>query len=122
VVTLDGPPQGDVDLYMRKEQPVADTGFFNPYIADYVSQGSTPHESIYVGPTSANPLIPGTYYIAMSNCASDSAAFTVSARVMTPTSTAKVEELSTDNGIVEDYYNNGSAGVYPPSGVMELWL
>jgi hypothetical protein len=117
VVTLDGPASGDVDLYVRKGQSVGDTGFANPYIADYTSQGSTAHEAVYVGPNSPNPLTAGTYYIAVSNCMQTAAAFTLSASVITPSTPTKIEELSTDNSIVEDYFNPNATLSGPPSGV-----
>jgi pseudomonalisin len=117
VVKLDGPANGDVDLYVRKGQSVGDTGFFNPYIADYTSQGSTAHEAVYIGPNSPNPLTAGTYYIAVSNCMQTAAAFTLSASVITPSTPTKIEELSTDNGILEDYFNPTGSTNYPPSGV-----
>jgi hypothetical protein len=117
VVKLDGPANGDVDLYVRKGQSVGDTGFFNPYIADYTSQGSTAHEAVYIGPNSPNPLTAGTYYIAVSNCMQTAAAFTLSASVITPSTPTKIEELSTDNGILEDYFDPTGSTNYPPSGV-----
>jgi hypothetical protein len=123
VATLDGPVRGDVDLYVRRGQPVGDTGSFNPFIADYRSEGSTPHEAVYVGPNSTIPLTQGTYFIALSNCMPTDATFTLSASVITPFTPTKIEELSTDNGILEDYFNpnpiinpDGSLS-YPPSGV-----
>lgn len=114
VVTLDGPANGDVDLYVRKGQPVVDTGFMNPFISDFRSEGSTPHEAVYVGPHSTIPLSAGTYYIAMSNCSDTSAAFTVSANVITASSSTKIEELLADDGIVEDAFNNGDTVNFPP--------
>jgi pseudomonalisin len=116
-VTVNGPSGGDVDLYIRKGQPVGDTGFSNPYVADYNSEGSTAHEAIYVSPSSPNPLTPGSYYLAVANCMSVPAAFTLSANLITPSTSIKIEELSVDNGVVEDYFDNGDAVNYPPSGL-----
>ncbi|MBZ5534925.1 MAG: hypothetical protein LAO31_03135 [Acidobacteriia bacterium] len=101
VVTLDGPPGGDVDLYVRKALQVGNAGSFNPFVSDYRSEGSTAHEAVYVGPNSLNPLTPGTYYIGVTNCGSTPGAFTLSANVIAGSAATKVEELSVDNGIVE---------------------
>jgi pseudomonalisin len=116
-VTANGPSGGDVDLYIRKGQPVGDTGFSNPYVADYNSAGSMAYEAIYISPNSTNPLTPGTYYVAVSNCTSAPAVFTLSANLITPSTSIKIEELSVDNGIVEDNFNNGDVVNYPPLGL-----
>lgn len=109
VVTLDGPPAGDVDLYVRKALQVGNAGSFNPFVSDYRSEGSTAHEAVYVGPNSLNPLTPGVYFIGVSNCGSTPGAFTLSASVITGSAATKVEELSVDNGIVEVPFPQSSA-------------
>lgn len=109
VVILDGSPSGDVDLYVRKGQPVGDTGSFNPFISDYRSEGSTAHEAVYLGPNSTIPLTQGTYYIAVSNCKSTPGPFTLTANVVTGSSPTKGEELFTDNGIVEASFPQNQA-------------
>ncbi|HYK88033.1 MAG TPA: PPC domain-containing protein, partial [Acidobacteriota bacterium] len=116
IVTLDGPSGGDVDLYVRKGQPVGDTGFSNPFISDYASQGGTPHERVYVGPNSNLPLSAGTYYIGVSNCAATVASFTLAASVITPASPVKIEELVIDNGNPEDFLNPNGETSFPPNG------
>ncbi|MDD5541541.1 MAG: protease pro-enzyme activation domain-containing protein [Acidobacteriia bacterium] len=114
IVTLNGPLNGDVDLYVRKGQPVVNTGFNNPFISDFRSEGSTPHETVYVGPNSTIPLSAGTYYIATSNCDNNAAAaFTLSATVITPSSSTKIEELLGDNGLLDDAFNNGDTVNFP---------
>jgi hypothetical protein len=104
-----------VDLYVRKGEPVGDTGFSNPFIADYASQGGTPHEKVYVGPNSNLPLAAGTYYIGVSNCAASSS-FTLTTSVITPASPVQIEELAVDNGNPEDYVNPNAETSFPPIG------
>ncbi len=116
IVTLDGPSGGDVDLYVRKGEPVGGAGFSNPFIADYASQGDTPHERVYVGPNSHLPLSAGTYYIGVSNCAAAVASFALTANVMTPASPVKIEELAVDNGNPEDFLNPNGETSFPPNG------
>ncbi len=116
IVALDGPSGGDVDLYVRKGQPVGDTGMSNPFIADYVSDGDTPHEKVYVGVSSNIPLSAGTYYIGVSNCAATSALFTLATTVITPASAVKIEELAIDNGNPEDIFNPNGETSFPPVG------
>jgi hypothetical protein len=115
-LALDGPSGGDVDLYVRKGQPVGNTGFYNPFIADYASQGDAPHEWIFVGPDSNLPLSAEAYYIGASNCAGTAAAFTLATSVITPASPVKIEKLSVDNGNPEDYLNPQGETAFPPNG------
>jgi hypothetical protein len=116
IVSLDGPSGGDVDLYVRKGEPVGDTGFSNPFIADYASQGGTPHEKLFVGADSNLPLSAGTYYIGVSNCAGTTAAFTLATSLVTPASAVKIEELLVDNGNSEDYLNPRGEIAFPANG------
>lgn len=76
---IDSTGNQDVDLYARFGQPVFNNGH-NP-VADYGSTTPSSSETITVTPSSAPPLRPGIYYVAVANFGPGDADFTVTATV-----------------------------------------
>jgi hypothetical protein len=85
-------------LLARYGQPVTLLSGGTDFISAGSVLGSIGTVSIYAGPQSTPALAPGTYYIALVNCASSTNNFTLTATVVTPSSTAKVEEMAIDDG------------------------
>ncbi len=69
----------DVDLFVRFGQMVAISG--GQAVADYSSTSLSGNETIIITPSNSPPLQQGTYFIAIANCASVTANFTLTATV-----------------------------------------
>lgn len=95
-ITLSGTQ--DVDLYARFGQPV---GFANgQVISDHRSDSTSNEELLTITSSGSPPLQIGVYYIAVSNCSTSAANFTVTATVSGGTQTGSVE-LALDDGSFE---------------------
>lgn len=96
-ITLSGTQ--DVDLYARFGQPV---GFANgQVISDHRSDSTSNDELLTITSSGAPPLQTGVYYIAISNCSTSAASFTVTATVSGGTQTSSIE-LGLDDGSFEE--------------------
>src|SRR2546423_206579 len=73
----------DVDLHVRFGQRVLRVVGW-PGLAEYISDSPNSTESITITPSSGAPLQAGTYFIALDNCGSAGANFTLTANVTVP--------------------------------------
>ncbi|MEW6210677.1 MAG: pre-peptidase C-terminal domain-containing protein [Acidobacteriota bacterium] len=71
----------DVDLFVRFNQMVAIAG--GQPVADFSSTSLSGNETITITPSSSPPLQTGTYFIAIGNCSTATANFTLTATVTT---------------------------------------
>ncbi len=79
VIALSG--NQDVDLFVRFNQAVAISG--GQPVADHTSTSLSGNETITITPSSTPPLRQGCYFIAIGNCATVTANFTLTATVST---------------------------------------
>ncbi len=85
----------DVDLYVRREIAIGLAS--GQVVADYSAKTYSGNELIPITLTSTPPLQSSTYFIAITNCASSSTNFTLSATVIASSGGGTDEELLTHN-------------------------
>jgi hypothetical protein len=88
-ITLSG--SQDVDLHARSGLPFVSAGGW-PGLADYTSNSPNGSESIVITPSNYLPLQPGVYFIAVDNCGTVSATFSVTATVTAPNNTSAIDD------------------------------
>ena len=89
----------DLDLYARFNNPILVQA--GQVTADFRATSLGGNETITITPTTTPALQAGTYYLALSNCTTGTASFTLTATVSTNTTGQITEDLSADDGTPE---------------------